>query len=275
MELSCQKSGEAIIFCSFFSKAGEGLNIERFWKLERLERIAMKADNFMKDESWSQEAGVELRDNAGALSKTPASESGKNDRQESEKGLLEEILTLKNLNLAYKRVKGNGGSCGIDGMKVEELQSYLKQHGKEIRQSILEGRYKPQAVRRVEIPKPEGGVRQLGIPSVVDRVIQQAIAQVLNGIFEPNFSGNSYGFRGGKSAHQAIEAARKYIEEGNRWTVDLDLEKFSLFDEGALPIINNQMIRPMTITTRMAKMIDIKISFENFFLKYLLSIDKV
>lgn len=183
----------------------------------------MKADNFINNEGWPQERGVELQGNAGALSKILGSESEENDRQER---LLEEILTPVNLNLAYKRVKGNGGSHGVDGMTVEELLPYLKQHGKEIRQLILEGKYKPQAVRRVEIPKPDGGVRQLGIPSVVDRVIQQAIAQVLENIFEPKFSPNSYGFRRGKSAHQAIEAARKYIEEGCRWTVDLDLEKF-------------------------------------------------
>ena len=186
----------------------------------------MKADNFMNDEGWPQEAGVELRGNAGALSKLSVSKREENDRQEREGRLLEEILTPKNLNLAYKRVKGNGGSYGVDRMTVEELLPYLKQHGKEIRQSMLEGKYKPQAVRRVEIPKSDGGVRQLGIPSVVDRVIQQAIAQVLDDIFEPEFSPSSYGFRRGKSAHQAIEAARKYIEEGCRWTVDIDLEKF-------------------------------------------------
>lgn len=186
----------------------------------------MKADNFMNNEGWPQEVGVELQGNAGALSKLSVSKSQENDRQEREERLLEEILMPKNLNLAYKRVKGNGGSHGVDGMTVEELLPYLKQHGKEIRQSIFEGKYKPQAVRRVEIPKPDGGVRQLGIPSVVDRVIQQAIAQELENIFEPEFSPNSYGFRRGKSAHQAIEAAREYIEEGCRWTVDLDLEKF-------------------------------------------------
>jgi RNA-directed DNA polymerase len=186
----------------------------------------MKADNFMNSEGWPQEAGVELRVNAGALSKLLVSKSQENNGQERAERLLEEILTPKNLNLAYKRVKGNGGSHGVDGMTVEELLPYLKQHGKEIRQSIFEGKYKPQGVRRVEIPKPDGGTRQLGIPSVVDRVIQQAIAQELENIFEPEFSLSSYGFRRGKSAHQAIEAARKYIEEGCRWTVDLDLEKF-------------------------------------------------
>ncbi len=146
--------------------------------------------------------------------------------QEVEEDLLEWILSRDNLNLAYKRVKANKGSHGVDGMKVDELLSYLKRHGETIRQRILAGDYTPQPVRRVEIPKPDGGVRQLGIPTVTDRLIQQAIAQELNKIFDPDFSENSYGFRPNRSAHQAIIAARGYIEQGYRWTVDIDLEKF-------------------------------------------------
>ncbi|MBI5873852.1 MAG: group II intron reverse transcriptase/maturase [Candidatus Omnitrophica bacterium] len=180
----------------------------------------------MRNESWPQEVGVELQGNVGALSTPPAMKSGKDKEQGSGDGLLEEILALENLNLAYKRVKANGGSHGADGMTVEELLPYLRRHGSKIRQSVLGGAYKPQPVRRVEIPKPDGGVRQLGIPSAVDRVIQQAIAQVLNTIFDKEFSPNSYGFRPGRSAHQAIEAARNHIEAGYGWTVDLDLEKF-------------------------------------------------
>lgn len=111
-------------------------------------------------------------------------------------------------------------------MKVDELLPYLIKHGKEIKQSILEGKYTPQPVRRVEIPKPDGGVRLLGIPTVLDRMIQQAIAQVLNRIFDPSFSKSSYGFRPGKGAHQAIMAAREHIKQGNNWVVDIDLEKF-------------------------------------------------
>ena len=140
--------------------------------------------------------------------------------------MLEAIVSRENLNLAYKRVKGNGGSPGVDGMTTEELLSYLKAHGAVLRQSLLNGDYVPRAVRRVEIPKPGGGTRQLGIPTVTDRLIQQAIAQVLNNIFDKDFSANSYGFRPGRSAHMAIQAARRHIEDGNRWVVDLDLEKF-------------------------------------------------
>lgn len=179
-----------------------------------------------KHEGWPQEAGVELRGNVGALSDSPASERRRNDMQEVEDSLLEKVLHRDNLNQAYKRVKSNRGSHGVDQMGVDELLPYLKQHGETIRQTILEGNYRPQPVRRVEIPKPDGGVRQLGIPTVLDRLIQQAIAQVLNEIFDGDFSENSYGFRTGRSAHQAVKAARNYIEEGHRWVVDLDLEKF-------------------------------------------------
>jgi len=169
---------------------------------------------------------VELRDSAEALSISPATERGRDDMQGVEEDLLERILSRDNLNLAYKRVKANKGSHGVDGMRVDELLPFLKRHGETIRQRILAGEYTPQPVRRVEIPKPDGGVRQLGIPTVTDRLIQQAMAQELNKIFDPDFSKNSYGFRPKKSAHQAIIAARGYIEQGYRWAVDIDLEKF-------------------------------------------------
>ena len=186
----------------------------------------MTAYNFMTNEGYPQEAGVEPRGNAGVLSDPSVSKSGQDDSERKEERLLEAIVSRENLNLAYKRVKANGGSHGVDDMTIEELLPYLKQHGTALRQSILEGTYNPQAVRRVEIPKPDGGTRQLGIPTVVDRLIQQAIAQTLNSVFDKGFSANSYGFRPGRSAHMAIKAARKHIEGGNRWVVDLDLEKF-------------------------------------------------
>ena len=197
-----------------------------FKKLKELEGKAMKAENFISNEGCPQEAGVEPRVNAGALSDSTANLSEKNSMEMEGERLLEAIISEENMNLAYKRVKANGGSHGVDGMRVEELLPYLKQQGAAIRQSILDGAYRPQPVRRVEIPKPDGGVRLLGIPTVIDRLIQQAIAQVLNGVFDKSFSANSYGFRHGRSAHDAIKAAREHIEAGNEWVVDIDLEKF-------------------------------------------------
>jgi len=142
------------------------------------------------------------------------------------RGLLEEILSPRNMNLAYKRVERNGGSSGVDGMKVDELLPYLKQNGKALLEELLLGKYKPQPVKRVEIPKPEGGIRLLGIPTVTDRMIQQAISQVLTPIFEEVFSNHSYGFRPGRSTHQALKQAKKYMDEGYKVVVDIDLEKF-------------------------------------------------
>lgn len=125
-------------------------------------------------------------------------------------GLMEAITDLGNMRRALKRVRANKGSPGVDGMTVDDLSLYLKHAWPQILASLLEGRYFPQPIRRVEIPKPDGGMRQLGIPTVLDRLIQQSILQVLTPIFDPTFSGNSYGFRPGKSAHQALEAARQY-----------------------------------------------------------------
>jgi len=141
-------------------------------------------------------------------------------------GLLEIILSPSNLNQAYKQVKSNKGSGGIDKMEVEELLPYLRQHKESLLASIYNGTYRPNPVRRVEIPKSNGKKRQLGIPTVVDRVIQQAIAQALSPIFEPQFSKTSYGFRPRRSAHQALRKCAEYITNGNIFTVDMDLEKF-------------------------------------------------
>jgi len=185
-----------------------------------------KAANPAKKRDYPPEAGVELRGKEGEHSYAPASAEGEDGNKVNTGRLLEKVLDRENLNLAYKRVKKNGGSHGVDGMKVEELLLYLKQHGDDLRQTLLEGKYRPQPVRRVEIPKPEGGVRLLGIPTAVDRMIQQALAQVLSPIFETEFSNYSYGFRPGRNAHQAIEQAQHYINEGYNVVVDLDLEKF-------------------------------------------------
>ena len=140
--------------------------------------------------------------------------------------LMEAVVAADNMRRALKRVKANKGSPGIDGMKISEMTDYLKEHWPRICKELLEGRYQPQPVKRVEIPKPDGGVRQLGIPTVVDRLIQQAILQVMDPLYDPGFSSSSYGFRPGKSAHQALEAAKGHVVEGRDWVVDLDLEKF-------------------------------------------------
>lgn len=140
--------------------------------------------------------------------------------------LLEKILSKDNMNLAFKRVKANKGASGIDNMTVDELLQYLKENGEQIKESIRKGEYNPKAVRRVEIPKTDGSKRKLGIPTVVDRVIQQAIAQQLNIIYEPMFLENSYGFRANRGCHGAILKAKEIINNGYKWVVDLDLEKF-------------------------------------------------
>ena len=143
-----------------------------------------------------------------------------------EYGMLEQILSPANLNRAYKRVRSNKGSGGIDKMEVESLKDYLVENKDKLLQSILDGKYRPNPVRRVEIPKENGKKRALGIPTVVDRVVQQAILQVLSTIYEKQFSSNSYGFRPGRNAHQALNKCRDYITDGYKYAVDMDLEKF-------------------------------------------------
>ncbi|EGD50846.1 RNA-directed DNA polymerase (Reverse transcriptase) [Thermoanaerobacter ethanolicus JW 200] len=155
-----------------------------------------------------------------------ASEDGRNEVQRYTSKMLEMIVERRNMEAAYKRVVANKGSHGVDGMGVDELLPYLKENWPTIKQQLLEGKYKPQPVRRVEIPKPDGGVRLLGIPTALDRLIQQAIAQILNRVYNHTFSDSSYGFRPGRSAKDAIKAAEAYINEGYTWVVDMDLEKF-------------------------------------------------
>lgn len=140
--------------------------------------------------------------------------------------LMEEVCEWQNCEQALARVKSNKGSAGVDGMTVEQLPDYLKKHWSTIREQMLSGTYKPQPVKRVEIPKPDGGMRQLGIPTVLDRFIQQALLQILQGRWDRTFSEHSYGFRPGRSAHQAVTKAQQYIADGYGWVVDLDLEKF-------------------------------------------------
>ena len=152
---------------------------------------------------------------------SPARREGKADVT-----VWEQVCDRQNLFRALERVERNGGAPGIDGMPVEDLRPYLKAHWLEIRAALNQQTYQPSAVRRVEIPKPDGGVRLLGIPTVLDRLLQQAIAQALTPLFNPLFSPASYGFRPGRSAHQAIQQAQTYIQSGYEWAVDIDLEKF-------------------------------------------------
>jgi len=143
-----------------------------------------------------------------------------------EEQLMEEVCDRRNLEIAWKRVRGNKGSPGVDGLTIDETLDYLREHWPTIREQLLEGTYSPQPVRRVEIPKPDGGVRKLGVPCVVDRLIQQALLQVLQKRWDPTFSEHSYGFRPGRSAHQAVAQAQAYVAEGYTYVVDIDLEKF-------------------------------------------------
>jgi RNA-directed DNA polymerase len=141
--------------------------------------------------------------------------------------LMEEVLERANLKAALQRVKSNKGSPGIDGMTVQQLPGYLTEHWPALRAQLLQGTYQPQPVKRVEIPKPGGqGMRKLGIPTVLDRFLQQAVLQVLQRDWDRTFSPSSYGFRPHRSAHQAVAQAQQYVAEGSGWVVDLDLEKF-------------------------------------------------
>lgn len=182
---------------------------------------------------------VEHEGKQGVHRVSPAVPEGETSAQEY--GTLERILSRENMQRAYKRVVANKGSHGVDGMTTDELRNFLIQEWPEIKLAILQGEYKPQPVRRVEIPKPNGGIRLLGIPTVLDRLIQQAIAQELTLIFDKGFSNNSYGFRPGRSAKDAVKKANEYINEGYRWVVDLDLEKF--FDKVNHDILMSRVAR--------------------------------
>ena len=155
--------------------------------------------------------------------------------------LMSVVLDRGNMKRAYDRVLRNKGAPGVDGMTVEGLKPFLKAHWPEIKVQLQEGRYRPSAVRKVEIPKPGGGRRMLGIPTVLDRLIQQALHQVMSPLFEAEFSNHSYGFRPGRSAAQAVQQARIYVEEGRRWVVDADLEKF--FDRVNHDILMSRVAR--------------------------------
>lgn len=183
----------------------------------------MKKAEYAGNSGCLQKDSTECKGYAGAQSAVrPGNEETAGRRQ----NLLEKILYKDNLNNAYKRVKANKGAPGVDGMTVEEALPWLKEHGQELIESIRSGKYKPMPVKRKEIPKPDGGVRKLGIPTVKDRIVQQAIAQQLMPLYEPKFSEGSYGYRPGRSAQDATFKIRGYAEEGYEWAVLLDLSKY-------------------------------------------------
>ena len=177
-------------------------------------------------EDYLQRVPAEQEENAEVCTSQKIAENNITDTNEQTEGLLEQILAGENLNLAYKQVKRNKGAGGIDGMQVDELLPFLRENRKELLQSLRDGKYRPQPVRRVDIPKDNGKTRKLGIPTVADRLIQQAICQVLTPIFEEQFSDNSFGFRPKRSAHDALKRCQTNITEGYRYVVDMDLEKY-------------------------------------------------
>src|SRR5271165_5256244 len=155
--------------------------------------------------------------------------------------LMEEVCDRENLERAWKRVRGNKGGPGVDGMTIDAAKDFLRERWPSIRSQLLEGIYQPQPVKRVEIPKPDGGVRKLGVPCVVDRLIQQALLQVLQERWDSTFSEHSYGFRPGRSAHQAVRAAQRYVQAGKSWVVDMDITKF--FDRVNHDILMNRIAK--------------------------------
>ena len=176
--------------------------------------------------AWAEGRGQYPREYATGVVSRPCVGS---DSDPLTQQLLEQVIESENMRVAWRRVKRNGGVAGIDGRSLEETAEFLRDKWPDLRQRLQDGTYRPQPVLRVEIPKPGGGMRKLGIPTVVDRLVQQAISQVLTPLFDPEFSESSYGFRPGRSAHDAVQKAREYQQSGKRWVVDMDLKQF--FDE--------------------------------------------
>lgn len=217
-----RKSAEAIVAAGTGRRAEHGRTRvgERF-SMKPSKTEAHRSDGVQTEESGRnlEGAGLRVEVESASVERTKA-------ELEREGGLMEVVCERGNLMLAYERVIRNKGAAGVDGIGVSEFKVHLQQHWPTIRARLLAGSYIPQAVRRVDIPKPQGGVRTLGIPTLTDRLIQQALHQVLSPIFEANFSESSYGFRPGRNAHQALKAAQRYVAEGRRVVVDMDLEKF-------------------------------------------------
>jgi len=188
---------------------------------QRRKEIEMKPG---KGQPQEEDTGRNPGTASGGVS-TSGAHAGRSGADELQ--MMERVVESGNMREAYRRVVSNKGSAGVDEMTVAELKDHLKAHWPTIREKLLEGTYVPSPVLRVEIPKPGGkGERKLGIPTVTDRLIQQALQQVMSPIWDSGFSPHSYGFRAGRSAHDAVKQARAYVEEGRRWVVDMDLEKF-------------------------------------------------
>jgi len=183
----------------------------------------MKAEDSRQVDACTEEPG---RYSGGAVSGAETGATPRTWTKAESEGLMEAVVSRGNLMLAYERVMRNKGSAGVDGIGPAEFKAHLQRHWPTIRARLLAGEYLPSPVRRVDIPKPQGGVRTLGIPTLTDRLIQQALHQVLTPIFEPTFSAHSYGFRPGRNAHQVVRQAQRYVADGYRVVVDLDLEKF-------------------------------------------------
>lgn len=192
----------------------------------RTNTLSSPKDEHRKQNSLDKSTDGQRREVKLPVTDRRAEQSLARDEGKANTELWEAVWERTNLEAALKRVERNGGAPGIDGMTVAELRPYLKEHWLEIRETLDRESYKPNPVRRVEIPKPDGGVRELGIPTVRDRFLQQAMAQAIMPLFEPKFSEQSYGFRPGRSAHGAVKRAQAYIQEGYEWVVDIDLEKF-------------------------------------------------
>lgn len=223
--MNYQKSAEVIV-TPLNAIADEGLNVRRFTTLDKSKKLQRKQKTQYRDQVVEVEVELQGKSKVQSSSMVLPNRESVNDETFDTSRLLEDVLERSNMILAHKRVVSNKGSHGVDGMKIDELREHIQKHWGTIKAKILETKYNPSPVRRVEIPKSDGGVRLLGIPTVQDRLIQQAIAQVLSKIYEPLFSGNSFGFRPRRGAKDAIAKSKQYINVGNRWVIDMDLEKF-------------------------------------------------
>ncbi len=194
--------------------------------MDKSKKLQRKQKTQYRDQVMEVEVELQGKSKVPSNSMVLPNRESVNDETFDTSRLLEEVLERNNMLLALKRVISNKGSHGVDGMKTDELREHIKKHWETIKAKLLENKYNPSPVRRKEISKPDGGIRLLGIPTVQDRLIQQAIAQVLSKIYEPLFSENSFGFRPLRGAQDAIRKSKQYINQGNRWVVDMDLEKF-------------------------------------------------